>query len=150
VAELMRHRIANIEDSEALGELNHQLIKDEGHRNSITTPELIERMRSWLITDYRASIFENDTGILAYALYKEDQDSVHLRQLFVQRRNRRSSVGRQSMNILFSEVWPRDKRVTVDVLSHNSGAIAFWKSVGFTDYSLSLEILSNSRPQHDD
>ena len=28
---LMRHRIANIEDSEALGELNHQLIKDEGH-----------------------------------------------------------------------------------------------------------------------
>jgi ribosomal protein S18 acetylase RimI-like enzyme len=53
------------------------------------------------------------------------------------------------MNILFSEVWPRDKRVTVDVLCHNSGAIAFWKSVGFTDYSLSLEILPNSRPQHD-
>ena len=150
MAGLMRHRIANIEDSEALGELNHQLIKDEGHRNSMTTPELIERMRSWLITDYRASIFEDDRGILAYALYKEDQDSVHLRQLFVQRRNRRSGVGRQSMNILFSEVWPRDKRVTVDVLCHNSGAIAFWKSVGFTDYSLSLEILPNSRPQHDD
>ena len=66
----MRHRIANIEDSEALGELNHQLNKDEGHRNSMTIPELIERMRSWLITDYRASIFEDDTGILAYALYR--------------------------------------------------------------------------------
>jgi hypothetical protein len=50
----MRHRIAKIQDSEALGELNHQLIKDEGHRNSMATPELIERMRSWLITDYRA------------------------------------------------------------------------------------------------
>ncbi len=34
----------------------------------------------------------------------------------------------------------------MDVLCHNSGAIAFWKSVGFTDYSLSLEIFPNSRP----
>ncbi len=54
------------------------------------------------------------------------------------------------MNILFSEVWPRDKRITVDVLCHNFGAIAFWKSVGFTDYSLSLEIFPNSRPPRDD
>ena len=46
----MRHRIANIEDSKTLGELNRQLIKDEGHRNSMTTPELIERMHNWLIT----------------------------------------------------------------------------------------------------
>jgi hypothetical protein len=70
-AGLMRHRIANIQDSEILGELNHQLIKDEGHRNSMTTPELVERMRSWLITDYRASIFEDDTGILVYALTRK-------------------------------------------------------------------------------
>jgi predicted acetyltransferase len=116
----------------------------------MTTTELIERMRNWLTTYYRASIFEDDTEIIAYALYKEDEDRVYLRQLFVQRRNRRSGVGRQSMNILFSEVWPRDKRVTVDVLCHNSGAIAFWRSVGFTDYSLSLEILPNSRPRHED
>jgi hypothetical protein len=55
----------------AKGELYHQLIKDEGYRNPMTTPELIDRMRSWLIADYRASIFEDDTGILAYALCKE-------------------------------------------------------------------------------
>jgi hypothetical protein len=118
----MRHRIANIEDCEILGELNHQLIKDEGHRNSMTTPELIERMRSWLITDYRASTFEDDTGILAYALYKEDQDQdqdrVYLWQFFVQRRNRRSGVGRQSMNICSQR--SGDKRVTVDVLCSSS------------------------------
>ena len=42
-------------------------------------------------------IFEDDSGILAYALYKEDEDSVYLRQLFVQRR---TGVGRQCMNIL--------------------------------------------------
>jgi hypothetical protein len=79
----MRHRVAGVEESEIVGELYHQLIKDERYRNPMTTPELIDRMRSWLITDYRASIFEDDTGILAYALYKEDQDRVHLRQPFV-------------------------------------------------------------------
>jgi hypothetical protein len=41
----MRHRAANVGDSEILGELNHQLIEDEGHRNSMTIPELVERMR---------------------------------------------------------------------------------------------------------
>ena len=53
----MRHRIAKAEDSGILGELNHKLIKDEGHRNSMSVPDLVERMRGWLIADYRASIF---------------------------------------------------------------------------------------------
>ena len=89
----MRHRIAKLEDSEILGELNHQLIKDEGHRNSMSIPELAERMRGWLINDHRASVFENDSGILAYALYRKDKDLLYLRQFFVQRRKRRSGIG---------------------------------------------------------
>ena len=109
----MRHRAANVGDSEILGELNHQLIEDEGHRNSMTIPELVERMRGWLMIDYQASIFEDDSGILAYALYAEDEDRLYLRQFFVHRRNRRSGIGRRCMNILFSEIWPRDKRITV-------------------------------------
>jgi hypothetical protein len=64
----MRHRIAKVEDSEILGELNHQLIKDEGHRNSMRVSELVERMRAWLINDYRASVFENDSGIRCHRL----------------------------------------------------------------------------------
>jgi ribosomal protein S18 acetylase RimI-like enzyme len=136
----MRHRLATPEDGEILAELNHQLIQDEGHRNPMTIPELAERMRGWLIADYRASIFEDDSGILAYALYREEKEYVHLRQLFVQRLKRRSGIGRQCMSILFSETWPQNKRITVDVLCQNLAAISFWRKVGFTDYSLSLEI----------
>jgi hypothetical protein len=44
------------------------------------------------------------------------------------------------MKILFSEVWPQDERIMVDVLCHNSAGIAFCRSIGSTDYSLSLEI----------
>jgi hypothetical protein len=54
----MRHRIAQPEDSGILGELNHQLIKDEGHRNSMSIPQLVERMCGWLTTDYRASFLK--------------------------------------------------------------------------------------------
>jgi ribosomal protein S18 acetylase RimI-like enzyme len=136
----MRHRLGTIEDSSVLAELNHQLIQDEGHRNLMTIPELSERMRGWLTTDYRASIFEDDSGILAYALYREEKEYVYLRQLFVQRDKRRMGIGRQCMKILFSEIWPQDKRITVEVLSQNLAAIMFWRKMGFTDYSLSLEI----------
>jgi ribosomal protein S18 acetylase RimI-like enzyme len=38
------------------------------------------------------------------------------------------------------EIWQRDKRLTLDVLCTNKAAISFYKSVGFTEYSLELEI----------
>ena len=136
----MHHRLATSGDSQILAELNHQLIQDEGHRNTMTIPELAERMRGWLAAGYRATVFEDDSGILAYALYREEQESIYLRQLFVQRHKRRLGIGRQCMKILFSEIWPQDKRITVEVLSQNSAGIGFWRKVGFTDYSLSLEI----------
>ena len=60
------HRFASVEDAQALGELNHQLIHDEGHRNLMTVPELVDRIQRWLETDYRASIFEDDSDIVVF------------------------------------------------------------------------------------
>jgi GNAT superfamily N-acetyltransferase len=136
----MLHRFASIEDAKLLGELNHQLIQDEGHRNRMTVPELIDRMRCWLETDYRASIFEDDSDIVAYALYRDEEEHIYLRQFFVQRHKRRSGVGRHCMEILFSQVWPKDKRITVEVLCPNQIGIEFWRAVGFTDYCLTLQM----------
>jgi GNAT superfamily N-acetyltransferase len=141
----MHHRFATRADAEVLGELNRQLIQDEGHRNRMTSPELVARLREWLVGGYRVSIFEDASGILAYALYRENEDHVYLRQFFVQRRQRRNGVGRQCMKILLSEIWPKDKRITVDVLCHNQAGIAFWRAVGFSDYSLTLERLPDTQ-----
>lgn len=106
----------------------------------MSVPELAERMRGWLAAEYSASIFEDDSGVLAYALYREDGNEIYLRQFFVERRKRRTGIGLQCMKILLSDVFPREKRITVDVLCKNSAGIAFWRKTGFTDYSLSLEI----------
>jgi predicted acetyltransferase len=139
----MNYRLATPGDAALLGELNHQLIQDEGHCNTMSVHELTERMRSWITSDYRAILFERDSKIAAYALYREEVEWVYLRQFFVQRTLRRSGVGRHCIEILFSDVWPQNKRITVDVLSQNSDGISFWRSVGFSDYCLTLEIQLN-------
>jgi ribosomal protein S18 acetylase RimI-like enzyme len=44
------------------------------------------------------------------------------------------------MRLLCSEIWPGHKRLTVEVLCANTGAIAFYKAAGYTEYSLCLEM----------
>ena len=138
---MIRHRKATLDDAPLLAELNHQLIRDEGHRNPMTAPELEERMRGWLAREYEAIIFEDETGVVAYALYRQDDREVYLRQFFVPRERRRRGFGQAAMGILRDEVWPREKRLLVEVLWHNTTALHFWKAVGFEEYSLALEIL---------
>jgi predicted acetyltransferase len=140
----MMIRLATLDDSPLLAELNHQLIQDEGHRSKMTVPELDQRMRDWLAAEYRAVVFEDNGQVVAYALYSEKPDVVYLRQLFVVRQRRQQGIGRQAMQILRSDVWPKDKRLTVDVLVKNERALAFWRAVGYSDYCLTLEILPGS------
>ena len=124
-----------------LAELNHQLIRDEGHRNKMTVPELEQRMKGWLASEYAAVIFEEGKEVVAYALYREEPEELYLRQLFVVRNRRRQGIGRTAMEILRTQIWPKNKRLTVSVLVNNPAAVAFWRAVGYKDYSLSLEIL---------
>jgi predicted acetyltransferase len=137
----LNFRRATLNDCALLAELNHQLIRDEGHRNRMTVPELEQRMKGWLASEYAAALFENDGEVVAYALYREQPEEIYLRQLFVARNRRRQGIGRQAVEILRSKIWPKNKRLTVEVLVQNKAAVAFWRAVGYKDYSLTLEIL---------
>jgi len=140
----MTFRPATLDDCALLAELNHQLIQDEGHRNRMTVTELENRMRGWLSGEYRATIFEENGEVVSYALFREQPEDIYLRQLFVVRHRRSQGLGRQAVEILRSQVWPRTKRLTVDVLVTNKRAVAFWRAIGYTDYCLTLEILPDS------
>jgi predicted acetyltransferase len=117
------------------------LIRDEGHRNRMTVSELEGRMRGWHSSEYRAVIYEDGGEVIAYALFRERSEEIYLRQLFVVRERRSQGVGRRAVEILRSQVWPKTKRLTVDVLVSNERALAFWRSLGYTDYCLTLERL---------
>ncbi|HLX94990.1 MAG TPA: GNAT family N-acetyltransferase [Verrucomicrobiae bacterium] len=142
----MTLRRATLRDGALLAELNYQLIRDEGHRNPMTVPELEQRMKRWLASEYAGVIFEETGEVVAYALYREQPDEVYLRQLFVVRNRRRQGKGRRAMEILRTQIWPMHKRLTVEVLVRNEAAVAFWRSVGYRDYSLALEILPDTKP----
>jgi predicted acetyltransferase len=101
--------------------------------------QLTERMAAWISSEYKAVIF-SDVDPVGYALFKMEPNSIYLRQLFICRDKRRLGLGRQAFGILRSQIWPKDVRLTVEVLCSNVSATAFWRSVGFRDYFLALEI----------
>ena len=135
------HRIAGPEDVPVLAGMNLQLLEDEQHRNRKSLPELEERMHDWLSNEYSAVIFnlDGEDETVAYALYRPDGDSIYLRQFFVARHCRRQHIGQVAIEILATQVWPPDVRVTIEVLVHNQRAQEFWKAVGFRDYAITME-----------
>ena len=138
----LTHRRAGRADYRLLGALNHQFIRDEGHRNPMTELQLAQRMRRWLGRgEYTADLFEENGEGVAYALYRASVDEIYLRHRFVVRPRRRHGLGRRVMRVLFDEIWPHGKRLTVEVLWGNTAGIAFWKAVGYREYSLCLEIM---------
>ena len=137
----MTYRQATLEDSPLLAEFNRQLIEDEGHRNRMTVPELERRMREWLAAEYTGIVFEDGGEVVAYALFRERTGEIYLRQLFVVRHRRRQGIGRRAVQTLRSPIWAKGKRLTVEVLATNQDALAFWRAVGYADYSITLEFL---------
>ena len=110
----------------------------------MTVSELEERMRDWLSGEYRATIFEDGGEVVAYALFREQPEEIYLRQFFVVRHRRRQGLGRRAWELLRSQVWPKTKRLTVDVLVSNTNGHAFWRAMGYRDYCLTLEILPDN------
>jgi len=138
-------RRATTQDADLLGQMNRLLIEDENHHNTMTVMQLQRRMRSWLATDYVGVIFEREGRFAAYVVYIENSVQVYIRHFFVSREFRRMGVGSQAIRILLDQVLPSNKRLLVDALSANVPAVEFWRSVGFSDYAITLEIPAKAR-----
>lgn len=135
----MSFQPATRSDISLLAELNRQLIRDEGHRNSMSLAQLEDRMVGWLDGEYQAILFEHDGTVVGYALYKEESEWLYLRQFFVVPDFRRRGIGRCALNWLMSHVWKNAERIRLDVLAGNTEAIAFWREMGFESYCLTME-----------
>jgi ribosomal protein S18 acetylase RimI-like enzyme len=132
-------RSATLADVPALAEMNHSLIRDEGHRNRMTVPELHTRMEGFLAGEYRAAVFEVGGRPVGYALYRREPDFVYLRQLYVEPDHRRHGIAREALRWLRTNEYADAPRVRIDVLVDNPAGLAFWRAVGFKDYCLTME-----------
>lgn len=108
----------------------------------MTLPELTARMHVWLLGEHTAVIFSREERPVGYALYRNDEDSLYLRQFFIGRAHRRAGIGREAIRILREEIWPPRRRIRVDVLTTNIRGITFWRAIGFEDAVLTLERVS--------
>ena len=136
---MITHHQADLNDVPLLAEWNAALIQDEGHRNPMTVSELAERMTGWLQSDYTAIIFEDSGQPVAYALYRQDSDSIYIRHFFVTRQHRCRGIGRLAIKQLLNDILPPYTRVILEVLVNNDAGRKFWSALGFSEYSVSME-----------
>jgi len=135
-------RLAENRDIPALTSMNLGLIQDSGHRNELTNAKLLDRMNQFLQSDYSALIGEIGGNPVCYALYKNDPEFLCVRQLYVTPSHRRSGFGTDMVDWITAHN-SSVKRFRIDVFVRNTDAIAFWRSIGFFDYCLTLERLSD-------
>ena len=136
----LEYKFATQEDVPLLAEMNQQLIRDEGHRNKMTLPQLHERMLGWLQGEYTAVIFSKGPETVGYALYRKDPEWIYLRQLFIKAEMRRKGIGRKAISWLKKNALKETKIIRVEVLINNPDGISFWKAVGFKDYCITMEM----------
>ena len=136
----MQIRFAMVEDADTLGALNAQLIRDEGHRNAMTIPQLVQRMADWLRADCEAAIVEDRGTFVGYALFRREAEYVYLRQIFVRGEDRRRGIGRRLFQWLLQNAWQTAPRIRIDVLVGNDTGRRFWESIGFREYCVTMEM----------
>ena len=136
----LQFRPATSADVPLLAALNQLLQIDEAHRLRMDLTELEPRMTAWLEHDgYEAHLFERNGEMVGYALYRREEGRIYLKQFFVGRQCRRQGIGRRVIEWLITNVWQDVPAVSLDVLVVNEPGIAFWRSVGFQDYCVTME-----------
>ena len=143
----MHLREATTEDLPLLAELNRQLIQDQQFPNPMSVAELEERMRGWLVAEYRAALFEIDSQPVAYGLFRPDDGDIRLRQFFVARAFRRQGIGRRAIEAFRQRFVPPGAALTLEVLVHNSAGLAFWRALGFQEHALSFRLAPSRASQ---
>jgi ribosomal protein S18 acetylase RimI-like enzyme len=129
---------ATLGDVDQLAVLNKYLIEDEQHPNPMNVQQLAERMSGWIQGEYVGYLARIGDCIAAYCLFRDDGNHFYLRQLYVDRDFRRRGIATQLLDWMYASVW-MDKKVRLDVLAHNKGAMAFYERYGFETKVLKLE-----------
>ena len=133
------HEPKNDLDIQWLAKMDRQLIRDEGHRNPMTLDELNQRMRGWLAEDYQALIIQHNAKVIGYVLFRQDTDFFYIRHFLIVQAFRRKGLGKLAIQKLREDVWSSNRLLRLEVLVSNCRGTAFWQSVGFSGYSLTME-----------
>ena len=155
----MRVRLATIADAPLLAELNrdvHQLHVDalpNVYKQVDDVTPLVEDFRSRVLSnpEYRTYIVEVEGEPAGYAsaevkrrpedAYHPARDYVHIDAISVRPQYRQSGCGRALMDAVIDLAHEEGmNRVALDVMAFNTGAIAFYKRLGFRMYKHTMDL----------
>lgn len=131
---------ATTADIPQLAELNRRLMADEAHPYPLSIEALHERMARWVAGEYRVLLFRHGGQVCGYAVWRVEEEGVHVRHFFICRDQRRRGIGRAAFARMRREVFPTDQPIHLDAAVWNTDAIGFWRALGFRDFSLTLEL----------
>ena len=117
----MKHRMASLADCAHLGAMNHQLIRDEGHRNPITIPELEEQIAAGSRVDTARCSLRKQAKMSPTPCFTSNPTRC-ICGSFSSRghRDKASDTGGRGFAFWY---WPKQKRLTVEVLVRDEGAV---------------------------
>ena len=131
-------RLAKLNDSPLLAQMNYQLIRAEGHRNPMSIEELTARMSNWLAHDYSAALITMEDIAIGYCLWRQEDEFIYIRQFFIDLEYQGHGFGKSAFKQLRQQFWS-DHKLRLEVLIHNNQGRAFWHSVGFSEYCITME-----------
>jgi GNAT superfamily N-acetyltransferase len=140
----LRH--ATINDAPLLAPMNKRLIEDEGSTNPMGLSQLESRLRQWLSAEWRSELFLHDSTIVGYVIYRlqrnefDNRETVYIRHYFIEREYRQLGYGREGLEQLRAERFPKNVTVYLEVLTHNARGRQFWQSMGFEEYSVTMRL----------
>jgi GNAT superfamily N-acetyltransferase len=143
-------RRATTNDVSLLAQMNKRLIEDEGSTNPMSLPQLESRLRLWLTAEWRGELFLHDEAVVGYAIYRlqrsdfDNRETVYIRHYFIERDYRRLGYGREGLNRLREERFPKNVTVYLEVLTHNTRGREFWQAMGFEEYSVTMRLEGES------
>lgn len=127
-------------DIPQLAELNLQLMEDERHPYMLPLEDLRARMTRWVAGEYHVLVFRNGGRICGYAAWRPEERGTYLRHFFICRDQRRQGLGRTIVDRLRRDHFPKDQPLQLEAAIWNTDVIAFWRALGFKDFSLTLEM----------
>lgn len=145
IMEDIQLRTATLDDCVLLAEMNAQLILDENSQNTMTHAQLADRMHAWLSGTREAIVVQRGSEPIGYMIfwrrndeYYPYQDSIYIRQFFIQPSYRRRGIGQVVFDRIVNMYFPEEAAITLDVLESNGEAKAFWEKLGFNDYHTTM------------
>ncbi|MXS17505.1 GNAT family N-acetyltransferase [Pseudomonas oryzihabitans] len=134
------YRQAGLADLEVLTGFNAGLQRDQGSPQPLAEAVLRQRLADWLSEGtYQGILAERDDQPLGYALYCLKDERIFLRHFYIAPAARRQGLGRAFYHHLQDDLWPAGWPVQLNVLASNARGQAFWRTLGFEAFSLTLQ-----------